>query len=91
MGGHTVIVNGLELRVICCFILIGALIFLPVFEIAFNFECRVSRELPSIEEISQDIDVDSLEASVTALGSKYTRKPGTKADGSPNKPLSPKR
>ncbi|KAI0231458.1 Signal recognition particle subunit SRP72 [Lamellibrachia satsuma] len=47
----------------------------------------ISRELPSVEDIAQDVDVDSLESSMTTLAPKYIKKL-TKGEQSP-KPQSP--
>jgi signal recognition particle subunit SRP72 len=48
----------------------------------------ISKELPSPEELAQDVDVAALEASVSALGAKYIRKT-TKVESGSN-PTSPK-
>ena len=35
---------------------------------------KISRELPSVDEIAEAVDVEALEASFSALGPKYMKK-----------------
>ena len=45
-----------------------------IFYISLTFVPRVSKQLPSPEELSADVDVKALESSAALLGAKYIRK-----------------
>ena len=44
----------------------------------------VSRQLPPVNKLAKDIDVDGLESSLSLLSSKYTKKTTTKSETSPH-------
>jgi len=54
--------------------------------VVFDSVDSVSRQLPSVNKLAKDIDVDSLESSLSLLSSKYTKKTTTssKSETSPH-------
>jgi hypothetical protein len=58
----------------------------PFYSIFDSCLFRASKNLPPLENLAQDVDIESLEASINMLSQKYNKKMATS-----QKPLSPKR